>query len=88
MFFFFFFYKHLPSIIKQKLYLMITGWLLLFLDRVSESLQSIFSSRSQIRREHLVLERQLKENELRQRHSEECNQQAQLFGAKDKTEKV
>uniref|UniRef100_A0A8C8CWD4 Kinesin-like protein n=1 Tax=Oncorhynchus tshawytscha TaxID=74940 RepID=A0A8C8CWD4_ONCTS len=38
--------------------------------------------------EHLVLERQLKENELRQRHSEECNQQAQLFSAKDKTEKA
>jgi hypothetical protein len=55
---------------------------------VSESLQSIFSSRTRIRREHLVLERQLKENELRQRHSEECNQQAQLFSAKDKTEKV
>uniref|UniRef100_A0A674AJZ7 Kinesin-like protein n=1 Tax=Salmo trutta TaxID=8032 RepID=A0A674AJZ7_SALTR len=58
------------------------------IHKVSESLQSIFSSRSQIRREHLVLERQLKENELRQRHSEECNQQAQLFGAKDKTEKA
>uniref|UniRef100_A0A8C7FI86 Kinesin-like protein n=1 Tax=Oncorhynchus kisutch TaxID=8019 RepID=A0A8C7FI86_ONCKI len=58
------------------------------IHRVSESLQSIFSSRTQIRREHLVLERQLKENELRQRHSEECNQQAQLFSAKDKTEKA
>ncbi|XP_021463236.2 kinesin-like protein KIF18A isoform X1 [Oncorhynchus mykiss] len=58
------------------------------IHKVSESLQSIFSSRTQIRREHLVLERQLKENELRQRHSEECIQQAQLFGAKDKTEKA
>ncbi|KAK6294426.1 hypothetical protein J4Q44_G00352560 [Coregonus suidteri] len=58
------------------------------IHKVSESLQSIFSSRTQIRREHLVLERQLKENELRQRHSEEWNQQAQLFGAKDKTEKA
>uniref|UniRef100_A0A8C8D0K6 Kinesin-like protein n=1 Tax=Oncorhynchus tshawytscha TaxID=74940 RepID=A0A8C8D0K6_ONCTS len=58
------------------------------IHKVSESLQSIFSSRTQIRREHLVLERQLKENELRQRHSEECNQQAQLFSAKDKTEKA
>uniref|UniRef100_A0A4W5LSV9 Kinesin-like protein n=1 Tax=Hucho hucho TaxID=62062 RepID=A0A4W5LSV9_9TELE len=58
------------------------------IHKVSESLQSVFSSRTQIRREHLVLERQLKENELRQRHSEECNQQAQLFGAKDKTEKA
>uniref|UniRef100_A0A8C8GCV4 Kinesin-like protein n=1 Tax=Oncorhynchus tshawytscha TaxID=74940 RepID=A0A8C8GCV4_ONCTS len=75
-------------ICERQLHLMITGWLLLFLDRVSESLQSIFSSRTQIRREHLVLERQLKENELRQRHSEECNQQAQLFSAKDKTEKA
>ncbi|KAM6980644.1 kinesin-like protein KIF18A [Aplochiton taeniatus] len=58
------------------------------IEKVSESLQSVFSSRLQIRREQLVLERQLKENELRQHHSEESNQQAQLFCAKDKTEKA
>ncbi|CAL8352082.1 unnamed protein product [Merluccius merluccius] len=56
--------------------------------RVSESLQPIFSSRAQIRREQLDLERQLKENELRQRHSEEANQQVFSFCAKEKTEKA
>ncbi|KAJ3593444.1 hypothetical protein NHX12_005779 [Muraenolepis orangiensis] len=38
--------------------------------RVSESLQTIFSERAHIRTEQLDLELQLKENELRQRHSE------------------
>ncbi|XP_028257726.1 kinesin-like protein KIF18A [Parambassis ranga] len=56
--------------------------------RVSESLQHIFSSRAQIRQEQLDLERQLKENELRQRYSEEDNLQAQYFCAKEKTEKA
>ncbi|XP_071773301.2 kinesin-like protein KIF18A [Centroberyx gerrardi] len=56
--------------------------------RVSEALQRIFSSRAQIRREQLDLERQLKENELRQRHSEEGNLQVQFFCAKEKTEKA
>ncbi|CAL8243732.1 unnamed protein product [Lota lota] len=56
--------------------------------QVSESLQTIFSGRSQIRREQLDLERQLKENELRQRHSEEANQQVHSFCAKEKTEKA
>lgn len=55
---------------------------------MSESLQQIFSSRAQIRREQLELERQLKENELRQRYSEEDNLQVQHFCAKEKTEKV
>uniref|UniRef100_A0AAQ6AC04 Kinesin-like protein n=1 Tax=Amphiprion ocellaris TaxID=80972 RepID=A0AAQ6AC04_AMPOC len=58
------------------------------LKRVSEALQQIFSSRTQIRREQLDLERQLKENELRQRYSEEDNLQVQYFCAKAKTEKV
>uniref|UniRef100_A0A3B3CIR2 Kinesin-like protein n=1 Tax=Oryzias melastigma TaxID=30732 RepID=A0A3B3CIR2_ORYME len=58
------------------------------LKRVSETLQQIFSSRGQIRREQLDLERQLKENELRQRYSEEDNLQVQYFCAKDKTEKA
>ncbi|KAM9766121.1 kinesin-like protein KIF18A [Menidia menidia] len=56
--------------------------------RVSEALQHIFSSRGQIRREQLDLERQLKENELRQRYSEEDNLQVQYFCAKEKTEKA
>lgn len=55
---------------------------------MSETLQQIFSSRAQIRREQLDLERQLKENELRQRYSEEDNLQVQYFCAKEKTEKV
>lgn len=55
---------------------------------MSEALQQIFSSRAQIRREQLDLERQLKENELRQRYSEEDNLQVQYFCAKEKTEKV
>uniref|UniRef100_A0A8P4GKY1 Kinesin-like protein n=1 Tax=Dicentrarchus labrax TaxID=13489 RepID=A0A8P4GKY1_DICLA len=57
-------------------------------SRVSEALQRIFSSRAQIRREQLDLERQLKENELRQRYSEEDNLQVQYFCAKEKTEKA
>lgn len=57
-------------------------------SRVSETLQSIFSSRAQIRREQLDLERQLKANELRQRYSEEDYLQVQYFCAKEKTEKV
>ncbi|XP_023280052.1 kinesin-like protein KIF18A isoform X1 [Seriola lalandi dorsalis] len=56
--------------------------------RVSEALQRIFSSRAEIRREQLDLERQLKENELRQRYSEEDNLQIQYFCAKEKTEKA
>nr|XP_057933024.1 kinesin-like protein KIF18A isoform X2 [Doryrhamphus excisus] len=56
--------------------------------RVSESLQQIFSSRAQIRREQLDLERQLKENELRQRYSEEDNLQVQYISAKEKTDKA
>uniref|UniRef100_UPI0037E98CE0 kinesin-like protein KIF18A n=1 Tax=Semicossyphus pulcher TaxID=241346 RepID=UPI0037E98CE0 len=56
--------------------------------RVSEALQRIFSSRAQIRGEQLDLERQLKENELRQRYSEEDNMQVQYFCAKEKTEKA
>ena len=56
--------------------------------RVSEALQRIFSSRAQIRQEQLDLERKLKENELRQRYSEEDNLRVQYFCAKEKTEKV
>ncbi|XP_054474365.1 kinesin-like protein KIF18A [Anoplopoma fimbria] len=56
--------------------------------RVSEALQRIFSGRAQIRKEQLDLERQLKENELRQRYTEEDNLQVQYFCAKEKTEKV
>ncbi|XP_075966288.1 kinesin-like protein KIF18A [Anarhichas minor] len=56
--------------------------------RVSEALQRIFSGRTQIRKEQLDLERQLKENELRQRYTEEDNLQVQCFCAKEKTEKA
>ncbi|XP_054901243.1 kinesin-like protein KIF18A isoform X2 [Poeciliopsis prolifica] len=56
--------------------------------RVSEALQSIFSSRAQIRREQLDLERQLKANELRQRYCEEDNLQVRHFCAKEKMEKA
>ncbi|XP_019935694.2 kinesin-like protein KIF18A isoform X1 [Paralichthys olivaceus] len=58
------------------------------LKGVSEALQQIFSSRTQIRREQLELERQLKENELRQHYSEVDNLQVQTFCAKEKTEKA
>uniref|UniRef100_A0AAX7T065 Kinesin-like protein n=1 Tax=Astatotilapia calliptera TaxID=8154 RepID=A0AAX7T065_ASTCA len=57
-------------------------------SRVSETLRRIFSSRAQIRQEQLDLERQLKENELRQRYSEEDNLQVQYLCAKEKTEKA
>ncbi|CAL9701581.1 unnamed protein product [Knipowitschia caucasica] len=56
--------------------------------RVSEALQRIFSSRAQIRKEELELERQLKENELRQRYCEEDQLQVQYLCAKEKTEKA
>lgn len=56
--------------------------------RVSEALHSIFASRAQIRQQQLELERQLKENELRQRYCEEDQLQVQYFCAKEKTEKA
>ncbi|XP_061886760.1 kinesin-like protein KIF18A isoform X1 [Entelurus aequoreus] len=56
--------------------------------RVSESLRHVFSNRAQIRREQLDLERQLKENELRQRYIEEDNLQVQYISAKEKTDKA
>ncbi|KAM3877043.1 kinesin-like protein KIF18A [Diretmus argenteus] len=58
------------------------------IKKVSEDLQQIFSSRDQIRRKQLDLERQLKENELRQQHSEEGNLQVQFLCAKEKSEKA
>uniref|UniRef100_A0A3Q4HV94 Kinesin-like protein n=1 Tax=Neolamprologus brichardi TaxID=32507 RepID=A0A3Q4HV94_NEOBR len=57
-------------------------------EEVSETLRRIFSSQAQIRQEQLDLERQLKENELRQRYSEEDNLQVQYLCAKEKTEKA
>ncbi|XP_036400357.1 kinesin-like protein KIF18A [Megalops cyprinoides] len=57
-------------------------------ERMEETLQKIFTSRVQIRKELLNLERQLKENELRQHHKEECHQQIQLLCAEDKAEKA
>lgn len=57
-------------------------------SRVSEALQQVFSGRAQIRREQLDLERQLKENELRQQYCEKDNLYVQHFCAREKTEKV
>lgn len=57
-------------------------------QRISDTLHSIFLSRVEIRQQQLELERQLKENELRQRYCEEDQQQVQLFCAKVKTEKA
>uniref|UniRef100_A0AAQ5Z4Q9 Kinesin-like protein n=1 Tax=Amphiprion ocellaris TaxID=80972 RepID=A0AAQ5Z4Q9_AMPOC len=73
---------------KQRQEVMAKFVIKVSLSRVSEALQQIFSSRTQIRREQLDLERQLKENELRQRYSEEDNLQVQYFCAKAKTEKA
>uniref|UniRef100_A0A8C6S8C0 Kinesin-like protein n=1 Tax=Neogobius melanostomus TaxID=47308 RepID=A0A8C6S8C0_9GOBI len=61
---------------------------MMFVSRVSEELHSIFSGRVQIRQQQLELERQLKENELRQRYCEEDQLQVQYFCAKEKTEKA
>uniref|UniRef100_A0AAQ4PJY3 Kinesin-like protein n=1 Tax=Gasterosteus aculeatus aculeatus TaxID=481459 RepID=A0AAQ4PJY3_GASAC len=64
------------------------GSILTTISMVSEALQQIFSGRAQIRKEQLDLERQLKENELRQRYTEEDNLQVQCFCAREKTEKA
>ena len=74
--------------VEQNKSLKVSDIELLPLPRVSEALQQIFSGRAQIRREQLDLERQLKENELRQRYCEEDNLHVQHFFAKEKTEKV
>lgn len=66
----------------------IAGQKLAEIQKVSDSLRSVFSSRAQIRRQQLLLELQLKENHLRQLHSEESHLQVQLFGSRDKTDKV
>ncbi|XP_053721433.1 kinesin-like protein KIF18A isoform X2 [Synchiropus splendidus] len=58
------------------------------IKRVSEALQKIFSCRAQIRREHLHLERQLKETELRQRYCVEDRMHAQYLCANENTEKA
>ncbi|XP_046898063.1 kinesin-like protein KIF18A isoform X2 [Hypomesus transpacificus] len=58
------------------------------MKKMSDSLHSVFSSQAQIRREQLLLERQLKDNKLRQHFSEETNLHVQLFCAKDKTDKA
>ncbi|KAM9816877.1 kinesin-like protein KIF18A [Neosynchiropus ocellatus] len=58
------------------------------IKRVSEALQQIFSCRAQIRREHLDLERQLKETELRQRYCMEDRMHIQYLCASENTEKA
>lgn len=57
-------------------------------ERMKEVLQRIFNSRVQIRKDFLVLERQLKENELRRTHREDCHHQVQLLCAEDKAVKA
>ncbi|XP_061671495.1 kinesin-like protein KIF18A [Syngnathoides biaculeatus] len=58
------------------------------ITRVSELLRQVISMHAEIRREQLDLERQVKENELRQRYSEEHNLQIQYISAKEKIEKA
>lgn len=56
--------------------------------RMSESLRSAFAARLLLRKEHLDIEKQLKENRLRLSHREEWHQQGLLFFPDDKAEKV
>ncbi|KAJ8334030.1 hypothetical protein SKAU_G00413490 [Synaphobranchus kaupii] len=57
-------------------------------ERMEEVLQRIFTSRVQIRKDFLDLERQLKENMLRRIHKEECHYQVQRLCAEDKAVKA
>nr|XP_015194131.1 PREDICTED: kinesin-like protein KIF18A [Lepisosteus oculatus] len=58
------------------------------IEKLEESLKSVFSSRMQIRKDFLNLERQLKENELKTYYREQCHQQIQLLCSYDKAEKA
>lgn len=55
---------------------------------MSESLRSLIAARLQLRKEHLDIEKQLKENQLRHSHREEWHKQGLLFFPDDKAEKV
>ncbi|XP_066556875.1 kinesin-like protein KIF18A isoform X2 [Amia ocellicauda] len=58
------------------------------IEKLEESLKSVFSSRIEIRKEYLSLEKQLKENELKAHYREQCHQQIQLLCSDDKAEKA
>ncbi|TSP90500.1 Kinesin-like protein KIF18A [Bagarius yarrelli] len=57
-------------------------------EKMSESLRNAFAARLLLRKEHLDVEKQLKENQLRLSHREEWHQQGLLFFAEDKAEKA
>ncbi|KAI5626212.1 kinesin-like protein KIF18A, partial [Silurus asotus] len=57
-------------------------------EKMSESLRSVFAARLLLRKEHLEIEKQLKENCLRLSHREEWHQQGLLFFPDDKAEKA
>ncbi|KAK2819844.1 hypothetical protein Q7C36_021490 [Tachysurus vachellii] len=57
-------------------------------EKMSESLRSLFAARLQLRKEHLDIEKQLKENQLRHSHREEWHKQGLLFFPDDKAEKA
>ncbi|XP_033910261.2 kinesin-like protein KIF18A [Acipenser ruthenus] len=58
------------------------------LEKMEESLKSVFTNRVVIRKEFLDLEKQLKANELKAAHREQCHQQVQLLCSNDKAEKA
>ncbi|KAJ8394915.1 hypothetical protein AAFF_G00040380 [Aldrovandia affinis] len=57
-------------------------------ERMEEVLQRIFTSRAQIRKDALCLERQQKENELRRSNREEYHQQVHLLCIENKAQKA
>ncbi|XP_062845664.1 kinesin-like protein KIF18A isoform X2 [Trichomycterus rosablanca] len=58
------------------------------IEKMSESLRSVFADRLLLRKEQLDIEKQLKENRLRLGHREEWHQQGMLFFYKNKSEKA
>ncbi|XP_063045547.1 kinesin-like protein KIF18A isoform X2 [Engraulis encrasicolus] len=58
------------------------------LVKISDSVRCAFSSRVALRREQLDVERQIKENELKQRHRDEAQQQSLILVPEDKAKKV
>ncbi|XP_041073842.1 kinesin-like protein KIF18A [Polyodon spathula] len=58
------------------------------IEKMEESLKSVFTNRMVIRKEFLDLEKQLKTNELKAAHREQCHQQVQLLCSNDKAEKA
>ncbi|KAL2076650.1 hypothetical protein ACEWY4_027753 [Coilia grayii] len=58
------------------------------LQKMSESVRCVFASRVALRREQLDVERQIKENELRQRHRDDAQQHSLMLFPDDKANKV